>query len=79
MWEVNTPNSASWTWRKLLKLRPLFCPLIKWSIGDGSDISLWFDNWLRMGPIQAAMGDRIIYDSTLPRNAKVKEIIRDSS
>ena len=31
-----------------------------------------------MGPILEAMSDRVIYDSAIPRNAKVKEIIRNS-
>ena len=79
MWDVNPPTSSSWTWRKLLKIRTLFCPLIKYSIEDGFNTSLWFHSWLPLDAIQVAMSDRVIYDSALPRNAKVKDIIRGNS
>ena len=51
LWEISIPNNASWTWRKLLQLRPIFRPLFKYSIGNGLDTWLWFDNWLPGGPI----------------------------
>ena len=75
LWEVHIPNDSSWTWRKILRLRPLFRPLIKHHVGDGCDTSLWFDNWMPMGPIHETMGDRVIYDSGLSRNSRVADII----
>ena len=32
-------------------------------------------DWMPQGPIYTTMGDRVIYDSGLPRTAKVKDII----
>ena len=76
-WEISIPQNSSWTWRKLLKLREYFKPHIKYTIGDGQDAFLWFDHWLPMGPIHPSMGDRVIYDSSLPRLARVAAIIRE--
>ena len=75
LWEVNIPSNASWTWRKILRLRSLFRPLIKHCIGNGHDTSLWYDNWLPIGPIHEMMGNRVIYDSGLSKAAKVEAIV----
>ena len=74
IWDIPIPHNSSWTWRKVLQLRPLYRPLIKYIVGHGRNISLWFDNWLPSGPIQASLGDRVIYDSGLSRTATVAEI-----
>ena len=75
LWEVNIPSDSSWVWRKLLGLRPNIRPLLKHSIGDGENTCLWYDNWHPLGPLIDYFGSRIIYDSALPRNAKVKSIV----
>ena len=77
LWDVHIPINCSWTWRKVLQLRPLLRPLIKYIVGDGQNISLWFDNWLPSGPTHESMGDRVIYDAGLPRNAKLASIINE--
>ena len=51
LWDISIPTSSSWTWRKVLQLRSIYRPLIKYLIGDGRHTSLWFDNWLPSGPI----------------------------
>ena len=59
----------------MLKLRPTFRPFFKVIVGDGRSTSLWFDDWMPQGPIHTTMGDRVIYDSGLPRTAKVQDIL----
>ena len=79
LWEGSMPSICSWTWRKLLNLRNSFRHFIQHSIGNGRDTFLWFDYWLHIGPIHSYFGDRdgdrIIYDSGLPRYARVSDII----
>lgn len=41
----------------------------------GNTLFLWIDNWHLKGPFFEKYEDRIIYDSRLQGNAKVKEII----
>ena len=76
-WDLPIPSSCSWTWRKLLGMRDKIRPFLKVKIGDGADTWLWLDSWLPMGPILQNFDDRIIYDSGLPRHARVSSIIRN--
>lgn len=75
-WRVKVPSSPSWTWRKLLQLRPLIQPFIKYQIGDGSSISLWYDNWHPSGPLVEHYGSHVIYDSGLLDDSLVSFILR---
>ena len=72
LWEISIPSNSSWTWWKVLKLRPTFRPLFKVLVGDGRSTSLWFDDWMPQGPIYTTMGDRVIYDSGIPGQLKLK-------
>lgn len=78
-WRVKMPSSPSWTWRKLLQLRPIIQPLTQYRIGDGNTTSLWYDNWHPLGPLVEKFGRRIIYDSGLAEDAKVSAILRNNS
>lgn len=44
------PSDPSWVWRKLLNLGPLVQQHIKYLVGNGIAMSLWFDNWHPLGP-----------------------------
>ena len=76
-WDLPIPSNCSWTWRKLLGLRDHIRPLLHFKIGDGEDTMLWLDSWLPTGPILSNFEDRIIYDTGLPRHARVSSIIRN--
>ena len=78
LWDFPIPNDCPWTWRKLLSLRDKFRPFIRSSVGNGFQTFLWFDYWLPMGPIVPNMGDNMIFESGLPRNAIVSTLIRNS-
>jgi hypothetical protein len=50
---------------------------MRYRVGDGKDISLWYDNWDPLGPLAIRFGERIIYDGGLGSNAKVEAIVAD--
>ena len=79
LWDIPIPTNSSWTWRKILQLRSIYRPFIKYMVGNGRNIFLWFDNWLPSGPIHPSLGDRVIYDAGLSRTASVAEITTGNS
>ena len=68
-WTIKTPQNCSWAWGKILKLRSLAWPKMKYIIGDGMTTSLWFDNWHPHSPLADSYGERFIYDSGMAKNA----------
>lgn len=72
-------SAPSWVWTKILPLGPIIYPLIKHCVGNREMIFLWFDNWHPLGSLWAKFGDRIIDDSTLGMESKVKDIVDNTS
>lgn len=79
MRKVKISSSPSWTWRKLLQLRPLIQPHIQYHIGNGITTSLWYDNWHPLGPLVSKFGTRIIYDSGISEDATVSAILSNNN
>ncbi|GKV45242.1 hypothetical protein SLEP1_g52351 [Rubroshorea leprosula] len=44
-WKVKIPANCAWTWRQVLKLRPLLKNIICMQVGDGRQVSLFYDWW----------------------------------
>lgn len=53
-------------------------PHIKYSVGNGQNISLWFDPWYNNTPICRESGSQLISHSGLPSNAKVSAILNQA-
>ncbi|GLT27312.1 hypothetical protein SLA2020_023190 [Shorea laevis] len=45
-WEVEIPTNCAWTWRQILKLRPMLKKFIWVQVGDGRQTSLFYDWWM---------------------------------
>jgi len=76
-WQVPFPTSCSWSWKKLLKLKAVAKEFIRFSVGDGSRISLWFDCWHPNGRLIDRYGFRLVYDAGSCLEAWVSSIIRN--
>lgn len=59
MWSVRSRSEDPWTWRKILKARDSFAPCVKIMIGDGRTTSLFYDNWLQLGPIHSIVEEDV--------------------
>lgn len=55
-WTVTISTSDSWTWRKLLELRPLALQFIKTRLGNGLSTSFWYDVWTPFGQLISHIG-----------------------
>nr|GEZ05522.1 hypothetical protein [Tanacetum cinerariifolium] len=59
-WDIPYHGKMSWSWRKLLLLRPLIQEFIWSCIGDGRTTFTWFDKWCDVGPLSNIISSRDI-------------------
>ena len=76
---IAVPQDSSWTVRKLFTLRALGQPLIKYIVGNGSNICLRLDNWHTLGSSYKIFGERAVRDLGSSLLAKVSSIIDNGS
>nr|GFA58358.1 hypothetical protein [Tanacetum cinerariifolium] len=74
-WDVPVFNDSCWGWRKLLLCRDVLRMHFVHRIGDGSQTSVWFDNWLSLGPLSLFISKRDIYEAGLSLDCKVCDIV----
>lgn len=63
---------CSWNWKKLLELRPLFRPILKFEVKNGRKIFIWRHPKCLHLPINNL---KIVNDSELSFNAKLSKVI----
>ncbi|GJS49209.1 hypothetical protein Tco_0599330 [Tanacetum coccineum] len=76
-WDVPIRGNMSWSWRKILQLRPSIRDFIWRKIGNGSSTSIWFDKWCHEGPLASRVSPRDIHRAGLTLYSHVGDIIRD--
>ncbi|WZY73255.1 hypothetical protein YC2023_005495 [Brassica napus] len=74
-WEIKAGPQDSWTWKNLLKLRPLALIFCKSFINNGKDTSFWLDPWSPFGQLINYIGADGPRRLRLPRNAMVADAI----
>lgn len=62
-WIVNILQSSSSCRRKLLNLRFLAKQFLRFKVGSGSSIFLWYDWWHPEGILYEKFGHLVIYDA----------------
>jgi hypothetical protein len=75
-WQVSIPIDCSWYWKKLLKLRNIAKQFLSFKVGNGSHISFWHDKWHPTDYLLDCFGSRVVYDLSIPLDAKVFKIIK---
>jgi len=78
-WSVSIPQSCSWCWRKVLKLRFIAKNFIKFEVGDGKMIHLWQDNWHPLGMLNERFGSRVIYDAQIRLDSRLDSILSNGT
>ena len=75
-WEVSEKTQAgSWIWRKMLKLRYVARPFHMKDVGNGRQISFWFDRWSEFGVMSELLGERGILEMGIRREATLEEAL----
>jgi hypothetical protein len=74
-WSVGIPQSCSWSWRKILKLRDVAKRFLKFEVGSGENIHMWLDSWHPAGIFLETYGQRVVYDAHSSMEAKLSSVI----
>ena len=69
---------ASWTWKALLKLRPLAERFITCTLGNGDKASFWFDSWCVLGPLERFFGPSGPMQTGMEIDSKVADACSDA-
>ncbi|KAJ0725657.1 putative RNA-directed DNA polymerase [Helianthus annuus] len=73
-WDIPLRGNVSWTWRKLLNLRPIIQQFVWVKLGDGTRTSLWFDKWDVICPLSSFITPRAIANAGFTLNMKVADV-----
>ncbi|PWA38441.1 RNA-directed DNA polymerase, eukaryota, Reverse transcriptase zinc-binding domain protein [Artemisia annua] len=63
--DVPSRGNMSWSWRKILQIRPLVRQFVWYNIGNGMKASAWFDKWCSVGPLSLIVSSRDIYRAVI--------------
>ncbi|GJQ89910.1 RNA-directed DNA polymerase, eukaryota, reverse transcriptase zinc-binding domain protein [Tanacetum coccineum] len=77
VWDIETDDSDSWGWRKLMELREKIRPHVFHNIGNGKSTSIWYDRWNQCGPLSNIINRRDIYDARLKTTDCVADMIEE--
>lgn len=59
IWAVEAKDDHPWSWKKLLTMRESFKEHIQYIVGDGRQLSLFYDNWMQTVPIRDSINSNI--------------------
>ncbi|XP_021996267.1 uncharacterized protein LOC110893468 [Helianthus annuus] len=76
-WFCKESSTCSWSWRKILQLRPLVKEHIWSSLGAGTSISVWYDSWCHLGPLSNFLSPRMITNAGFRIDATVADVFSD--
>nr|GFA51822.1 reverse transcriptase domain, reverse transcriptase zinc-binding domain protein [Tanacetum cinerariifolium] len=77
--ELPCRGNMSWEWMKVLLLRPLIQKFIWHKVGDGSHVSIRFDQWCNLSPFANFVSSRYMYRVGLAANSMVSAIFHDGT
>ncbi|GJR83550.1 hypothetical protein Tco_0154335 [Tanacetum coccineum] len=77
-WDVPLRGNMTWGWRKILQLRPIIREFIWHKVGNGSNVSAWFDKWVVGCPLADTVSVRDMYRAGFDLKTKLSEVIIDN-
>lgn len=77
-WSIKVAWDTSWSWQKILSIRELIQPYIKTYIGDGKEVSLWFDWWHSIGSLDRHIPPSYFHSSRLGISACLTDVFQNN-
>ncbi|XP_071739373.1 uncharacterized protein [Rutidosis leptorrhynchoides] len=75
LWEIGIDANASWSWHKLLQIRPLVRYSFMYQVGNGHTPLVWFDIWSNVGPLVDIIPIEVIVNDGFYKYDKVCDVI----
>ncbi|XP_021996242.2 uncharacterized protein LOC110893442 [Helianthus annuus] len=73
-WDLPVKQNITWSWRKMLQLRPLVHQYVWSKIGDGARTLVWFDKWHEVCPLKNFITPRMISNAGFQMEATVADM-----
>ena len=77
--DVPFRGSMTWSWRKLLQVRPKVRSHFWYRIGDGTTTSVWFDRLYARCPLRGSISGRETFRAGFNTTDKVVDVIQNGS
>ncbi|KAI3776228.1 hypothetical protein L1987_46001 [Smallanthus sonchifolius] len=77
-WDVPIQKNICWSWRKLLRLRPIIRQFFWYDIGNGEKTSLWHDRWSNICPLSSYVSPRQMNQEGFSIYSTISEVVVDN-
>ncbi|KAJ9556845.1 hypothetical protein OSB04_011459 [Centaurea solstitialis] len=74
-WEIRPNPKWSWTFLKILLLRPIVRSFFSVQLGSGNGVNAWFDNWLPAGSLSQLISYRRFHNAGCNISTVVRDVI----
>ncbi|GJW51132.1 putative RNA-directed DNA polymerase, eukaryota, reverse transcriptase zinc-binding domain protein [Tanacetum coccineum] len=78
-WKLPCRGNMTWGWRNILQCRPFIREFFKYKIGNGNNVSLWYDNWCSISPLASIMATRYMNRDGLNTSSKVSDVFQNGN
>nr|XP_043625440.1 uncharacterized protein LOC122596860 [Erigeron canadensis] len=76
IWTVKIDKQDSWGWKTMLDIRDMIRGHVRYVIGNGRKISIWYDKWYEDGPLYEKITRRDVYNARLGDDFKIADMFR---
>ncbi|XP_021996306.1 uncharacterized protein LOC110893508 [Helianthus annuus] len=73
-WDLSLRQNVTWSWRKLLNIRPVIQQHCWTKLGNGTTTSVWLDTWDDVCPLSSFITPRVITNAGYTLHTKVADI-----
>ncbi|GJY63013.1 RNA-directed DNA polymerase, eukaryota, reverse transcriptase zinc-binding domain protein [Tanacetum coccineum] len=75
IWNAQVNESDSWNWKCLLEIRDKMAKKMQFEVGNGENISMWYDKWHDSGLLIDKISNIDLYDARMPKMINIKDMI----
>ncbi|GJR98294.1 RNA-directed DNA polymerase, eukaryota, reverse transcriptase zinc-binding domain protein [Tanacetum coccineum] len=78
VWDVEIDSKDSWGWKCLLNLRSWVGNHMRYKIGDGKSISVWYDKWNSVVSLSSMISKKEIFYAGFKDQDKIQDVLDDN-